>query len=111
LRITRSCITRTAALVALPLLAVLAFGCAGKLLMENYNKVANGMTQQEVEAILGPGTEQASSGVSVPGQSVAGVEVPGVSMSSKAMIWQKGGKMITVSFVNDKVAGKIQVGL
>lgn len=108
---TRSRITRAAALVALPLLVVLTIGCAGKLTMENYNKVANGMTPQEVEAILGPGTEQASSGVSVPGQSVGGVEVPGVSMSSKAMIWQKGRKMITVSFVNDKVVGKVQVGL
>lgn len=45
---TRSRITRAAALVALPLLAVLTLGCAGKLTMENYNKVANGMTQQEV---------------------------------------------------------------
>lgn len=104
-------VTRGLVLVALPLLAILGVGCAGKLSMENYNKVTNGMTLQEVEAILGPGTEQASTGVSVPGQSVAGVTVPGVSVSGKTMTWKKGSKMITVSLVNDKVVGKAQVGL
>jgi hypothetical protein len=32
-------------------------------------------------------------------------------VSGKTMTWQKGRKMITVSFVNDKVVGKAQVGL
>ena len=92
-----------------------AVACAGKVTRENYDKVSTGMSPKDVEAILGPGTEQASSSVAIPTPPVAmpsgmSAAVP-ASVSGKVMTWQSGGKMITVTFVNDKVAAKAQVGL
>jgi hypothetical protein len=87
-------------------------GCSGsKVIIGNYEKIKDGMSLKEVEGILGTGKEQASSGVNVPGVSAGGVSVPGMQMSGKAMVWQDGNKSITVTFINDKVAGKAQSGL
>jgi hypothetical protein len=92
-------------------LAVLACSKGGKLTQANYQKVTTGMSQTQVEEILGPGTEQASSGVDVPPSTVAGVTVPGIQTSSKVLTWQEGGKLITITFVDYKVTAKAQVGL
>lgn len=87
-------------------------GCGGsKVTKANYDLVKEGMSEAEVVAILGPGTEQASSGSNVPGQSVGGVSVPGVAMSGKALSWQDGQKVVTGTFVNGKLVGKAQHGL
>ncbi len=91
--------------------------CSGKVTRDNYDKVATGMTPKEVEAILGPGTEQASTSVAIPTPPVSMpgkmAGMPGMtgSVSGRVLTWQSGGKMITVTFVNDKVAAKAQVGL
>jgi hypothetical protein len=97
---------------------VLAFAAAtlatcgrSKLNVENYGKISTGMSPADVETILGPGKEQASSGMEIPGQTVAGVSVPGASVSGKVVVWQEGQKLITVTFVNHKVATQAQVGL
>jgi hypothetical protein len=58
------------------------------------------MTLSQVEAILGKGTEQGSSDASFGG----------LSMSAKQMIWQEGNQIITISFMNNKVQGKAQMG-
>jgi hypothetical protein len=92
-------------------LAVAACSKGGKLTQANYQKVTTGMSQKQVEEILGPGTEQASSGVDVPPSTVAGVTVPGIQTSSKVLTWQEGGKLITITLVDDKVTAKMQVGL
>lgn len=95
-----------------------ALGCSGKVNKESYDKIANGMTSKEVETILGPGTEQASTAFSVPSPAVAipgqPAGVPGMvggAVSAKVLMWHSGGKAITVTFINDKVAAKSQVGL
>lgn len=82
-------------------------GCGDRISKSNYDKIKDGMTIKEVEYILGRGEEQSS--VSVPGASVGGVSVPG--MSGKNYVWKDGNKVITVSFLNDKVFGKAQLGL
>lgn len=99
-------------------LAVLTAGCTGKLTAENYTKVANGMTQAQVEGILGPGTEQASSGVAVPAMpagvastGATGIGAPGTTVTTKVLVWRKGSKMITATFMNDQLVAKTQVGL
>ncbi|MEP6995518.1 MAG: hypothetical protein ABI968_13420 [Acidobacteriota bacterium] len=104
-------------------LSILAAGCAGKLTSENYAKVTNGMTPAQVEVILGPGTEQASSGVAVPAMpampagvptpaaGTGGIGAPGTTVTTKVLVWQKGGKMITATFMNDQLVAKTQVGL
>ena len=57
---------RTGAAAAVLLAAIAAIACAGKLTKANYDKVVNGMSPAQVETILGPGTEQASSGITTP---------------------------------------------
>jgi hypothetical protein len=98
---------------AMQLVCILAFclalvGCGGsKVSKVNYDKIKDGMTVAEVEGILGKGEEQAS--VSVPGASAGGVSVPG--MSGKNYVWKDGTKVITITFLNDKVSAKAQAGL
>jgi hypothetical protein len=92
-------------------LIVLAACSKSKMTMANYEKVATGMSQADVEAILGPGKEQASTSVAVPGASVGGVTVPATDTSARVLTWQDGRKIISVTFVNGKVMTKTQFGL
>ncbi|MCA1610778.1 MAG: hypothetical protein LC780_07960 [Acidobacteria bacterium] len=112
--------SRPQVLSALLALALVTAGCTGKLTAENYSKVSNGMTAAQAEAILGPGTEQASSGVAVPampagvpatGPAAAGIGAPGTTVTTKVLVWRKGSKMITATFMNDQLVAKTQVGL
>ena len=102
--LSRRGVLRVVAAVALS--AVLT-GCGSKVSKDNFDKVKDGMTLSEVEGLLGKGKEQSSA--SVPGASAGGVTIPGAS--AKGMVWQDGNKMISVTFVNDKVMGKAQTGL
>lgn len=88
-------------LIILFLFCVMLSGCGNPISKNNYDRVKNGMTLSQVEAILGKGTEQGSSDASFGG----------LSMSAKQMIWQEGNQIITISFMNDKVQGKAQLGL
>ncbi len=94
--------------------AIAAIACAGKLTKANYDKVVNGMSPAQVENILGPGSEQASSGITIPGTATGtatGIGAPGTTVSTKVFVWRRGGKVITVTFLNDQVVAKTQVGL
>lgn len=84
------------------LLLTVAMGCGGanRVNQANFQKIENGMSLSQVEAILGKGKEQASSGGSFGGISVEG----------KGMVWQDGNKVITVMFMNDAVQSKAQMG-
>jgi hypothetical protein len=90
-----------AVLVVLGLTMVLLGGCGSKVSKSNYDKVTNGMTQAQVEKLLGEGTEKAGGGGAIG--AIAG--------SGKVMTWTDGDKSITVTFVNGKVAMKAQQGL
>lgn len=85
------------------LLCLLLFiGCGGsRITNENYAKVKTGMTLEQVESILGPGTEQASSDASFGG----------ISIDVKNMVWQDKEKIISITFSQDKVQAKSQFGL
>jgi len=98
-------------LAAMLLMSLLLSGCGGPVNMSNYNKITTGMTEQEVESVLGKGEEQASSGVNVPGATIGDVSVPGVSMSGKSVVWKNGTNAISVMFLNGKVMSKAQIGL
>jgi hypothetical protein len=105
---------KTGAVAAVLVATLAAIGCAGKLTKANYDKVANGMSPKDVEIILGPGTEQASSGITIPGTATGtatGIGAPGTTVSTKVLVWRNGGKVITVTFLNDQVVAKTQIGL
>jgi hypothetical protein len=72
--------------------AVLLFAACSKITQENFSKVRDGMTEQEVGALLGPPTTSSS------------VQIVGLSGTSSR--WDGSDAVITVSFVNGKVALK-----
>ena len=73
-------------------LALVALAACAKITEENFNKVRDGMGEQEVLALLGTPTE--SSSISVLG------------ISGTASKWVAKDAVITVQFVNGKVRGK-----
>lgn len=118
---TNRAVSRIAAVLALAASCAVLAACGGKVNQTNYAKVNTGMSQAEVEAILGPGTEQGSSSVAVPAMpNVPGMPAatgtpavgsPGTTVSTKVLTWRDGTKMISVTMMNDKVVSKAQVGL
>lgn len=78
------------------LAAALAFtllvAACSKVTQENYAKIQDGMTEQEVIALLGPASES------------GGMSVLGVSGGSST--WVDQGAVISIQFVNGKVVGK-----
>ena len=82
--------------------AMLVIGCGGNpITKDNYAEIETGMTLDEVQAILGSGTEQASSDASFGG----------ISIDMKNMVWQDEDKIISITFSHDKVKAKSQIGL
>lgn len=77
-------------------MAVVVTGCS-KVTKANYDKIENGMSRADVEAILGKGTESKGGGVG--------------DLTGTVVKWEKGDKSITVTFANDKVVGKTESGL
>jgi hypothetical protein len=97
-----SCRRVFACLLLVGMAATMLAGCGGsKVSKSNFDKVQIGMTQAEVEKILGKGTEEAG----------AGGAVGGIAASGKILSWTDGEKKITITFVNDKVVTKIPSGL
>ena len=83
--------------------AMILVACSGKINMDNYNKISNGMTVEEVEQILGEGESNASSNFDLGEY--------GGTISSEVMTWQSGTKVITITFTNGRVEFKAQAGL
>lgn len=75
-----------------PLLLVLLLAACSKVTEENFARIQDGMTEDEVSAILGKPSEATS------------VAVLGVSGTTAR--WEGNGALITVRFVNGKVALK-----
>ena len=98
------------ALACCALCCVLA-GCGkNKVTKENYDKVENGMTLDQVEALLGEGTK-AGDGSNMGAQ--VGIDVTGGAGSSSTVEygWESGKHTITVSFRQGKVVQKRNTGL
>ena len=77
-----------------PLPAVIALvfalaGCGSKLNEENFARIQDGMTEQQVFELLGAPTETSSMGA--------------LGMSGTAATWRDKGATISVQFVNGKV--------
>jgi hypothetical protein len=79
--------------IIIGLTIVCLVGCTGaKISKDNFDKIKLGMTQEEVQAILGPPTE------------ASGLEIP--VFSGAMSKWIQGDTVISVQFVNGKVVGK-----
>jgi hypothetical protein len=74
---------------ALAFAAVLLLAACSKLSQENFAKIQNGMTEQEVAAILGKPTETSSTGVG--------------NLSATTSRWADKEASITIRFLNGKV--------
>ena len=75
---------------ALVLSALLLLAACSKVTQENFAKVQDGMTEQEVTAILGSPTESSSSSI--------------LGISGTSSKWVAGDAVILIRFVNGKVA-------
>ena len=72
---------------------LLLAGCApSKATKDNFDRIKIGMTQEEVQQILGPPTE------------ATGLEIP--VFSGTMSKWVQGDTVITVQFINGKVVAK-----
>jgi hypothetical protein len=77
---------------ALTLIALLLLAACSKITQENFAKVQDGMSEPEVRTLLGPPTSSSS------------VDVLGISGTHS--LWEGSGAVISVRFVNGKVATK-----
>lgn len=68
------------------------FGCGSKITKDNFDLIKLGMTQQEVQHLLGPPTE------------ATGLELPVFSGTTSK--WVHGDTVITIQFVNGRVVAK-----
>ena len=107
-------IARLGGIAFLALLCVLVAGCAGgrksRVTKENFDKIKNDMSQDDVEDVLGKGTPV---GDGSGAAAAVGVDInAGARPSSvEEYVWQDGDKSINVSFRKDKVVGKRHTGL
>jgi outer membrane protein assembly factor BamE (lipoprotein component of BamABCDE complex) len=84
---------RKPGLAALALLCLFLAACGGgKISQENFNKIQVGMTQAEVQKILGEPTESSS------------LDIAGFSGTTST--WRAGDTTVTIQFVNGKVVAK-----
>ena len=72
--------------------ALLLLAACSRVTQENFAKVQDGMTEQEVSAILGSPTETSSGSI--------------LGLSGTSSIWKGGDAVITIRFVNGRVALK-----
>jgi len=77
--------------VAVFTVALLLAACS-RITQDNFAKVQDGMTEQDVSAILGSPTETSSSSL--------------LGISGTSSTWRGGDAVITIRFVNGKVALK-----
>jgi hypothetical protein len=101
---------RFVAVLFLTALTLSLSGCGGsKITKGNYDKITKGMTEAEVEAIIGKGEVKASA--SFDGPKTQSNPPPGLPTSSKAIFWKSGGSEIVIWFQDGKVIGTDQKGL
>jgi hypothetical protein len=77
---------------ALLLVALLLVAACSKITLENFAKIKEGMSEPDVKALLGPPKTTTS------------VQVFGVSGTHST--WEGGGAVVSIRFVNGKVATK-----
>jgi hypothetical protein len=114
-------------IIAVLLLGLLLPGCGkSKLSRVNYDKIKEGMSLREVEALLGKGMDitvppnrpssgssvGAAAGIDMPSGTESGPALlPGIQRTGKVMQWGEDERVIQAVFIDDKVTVKQQKGL
>ena len=92
---------RLTVLLLLPLGAIIA-GCGSKISEANYYRVQYGMTEEEVEDLLGPAHQEFG---------VSPSSMPATRPVSVSKSWQRDGLTIHVMFENGVVTGRSAAGI
>ena len=83
--------------LAVVALAFTLAACSPKVSVQNYDKIKEGMTEDQVKAILGVGSESRSQAV----------KVEGTVFTSTQTLWRNDKGTIVVLFLNGEVQQKI----
>jgi|SoiMethySBSTD1v2_1073268.scaffolds.fasta_scaffold428536_2 hypothetical protein len=97
-----------AAALGLILAAVLMPGCEAAVSDESYDQITVGMTFDQVKNILGEGTKEDVSGVTISSGGIAGGSAN--TPTTKTYSWKSGGKQIIIEFKDEKVLNKRKAG-
>jgi len=88
--------------------AVFLAACESKITQESFDKIETGMSQTQVEKLLGGKcTDETPSGTSITGAGVADSR----KAAAKILRWKDGSKSIVVVFRDGKVFEKMKDGL
>lgn len=96
---SRPVLTLLAASLTLALVA-----CEDKVTQENFDKITLGMTEGQVQGILGKGERLDVGGMSISGAGIAGGASPN---SQTTYEWKSKNTMISVTFDGGKVVQKV----
>jgi hypothetical protein len=93
------------------LLSAISIGCGSGKGLNNYEKVKNGMTEAEIDALLGPGEVQSDLNVDVESKSISipivgNVSTPELKTSARVKKWKSATKVVTISFQDGKAVSK-----
>lgn len=100
--------TRTGLTSVLLICALLA-ACDQGVSQESFDAISTGMSQSEVEAILGAGEVQTASGFNISSGGLVGGTGTAVS-DEKTYLWREQRKEIVVTFKDGKVVNKSMAG-
>jgi hypothetical protein len=92
-------------------LCILSFGCDSGQSLSNYDHVKEGMTESEVDALLGKGETESDFSVNIPSKSISvpiggKITTPEVQSSARSKRWKSGKKVVKISFQDGKVVSK-----
>ncbi|MBI3408923.1 MAG: hypothetical protein HY040_11265 [Planctomycetes bacterium] len=108
---TNSAVARFGTFILLVAICFSLAGCGkSAVTKENFDKIVNDMTLEQVEDILGPGSRTGGDGALVGAQ--VGIDVTGGARQPSTVdyVWEGGKKSITVTFRHGKVANKRTAG-
>lgn len=99
---------KRAIVLAVCMAATTLTACNKKPMASKFDAINVGMSQGEVERLLGKGEKQDVGGVSISGSGIAG----GASGSGNQVtyVWHDGSKEISVTFQGGKVVNKGKAG-
>lgn len=91
-------------------LALTLAGCEPKLTRENYDRIEEGMTVAQVEAILGKGKEQDSGGFGITSAGIIDHSSSRRS-SQRVFVWEEDGATVVITFTDGVVTSKRETGV